>query len=327
MWNSAAKQLQEMYFCKFHVKFDPFADIEFASARAARDAKRRQLQKNPSKRKTSSAALTCEEYRKILTIWDENTPSGLQRKLFHVMSHELAWRGGEGTMAKIEHFHKQVDHKGDFTGRIEYNPVFTKTTQGGSKRLADSKYLVRNSKNLDECPIRLFEKFMEKRGNLEVDRFFVTPTLNWNANCSNKWYKNCPVGKNTISSWLKESACKIGVDVKKVKITNHSARATAISNLVKNGVQEQQLIKITGHSNAHSIQPYLQMDAGHHENIISAMRGGHSLNMRAFSENANTVTNKTEPWEESTTGANSIIYNNCVFNISNNYNGQNNTTC
>lgn len=320
MWNSSAKQLQEMCFIKYQLKFNPFSDVEFAAARAARDAKRRQLQRDPTKRKTSAAALTNEEYNKILKIWDENESAGLQRKFFHVISHELAWRGGEGTMAKVEHFRKEIDHKGEFTGRIEYNPVFTKTTQGGSRKLADSKWLVRNTKNLDECPVRLFEKFMEKRGDLTVDRLFLTPNPNWNENFSKGWYKNSPVGKNTIAFWLKESASKIGIDVKKIKVTNHSARATAVSNLTKNGVQEQQIIKITGHSNFQSIKPYLQMDMDHHQNIIYAMRGEQSLgNSRSLgqSHRQNKFT-EVEQRQESTIHPNNV-YNNCVFNISNNY--------
>ena len=218
MWNSTAKQLQEMYFVKFQMKFNPFFDVEFLAARAARDAKRRRLQQDPRKRKTSAAALTNEEYKNIVNMWDDNNPVGLQLKFFHVISRELAWRGGEGIMAKVENFVKEIDHQGHFTGRIEYNPVFTKTTQGGSKKLANSKWLIKNESNLNECPVRLFDKYMEKRGNLQVDRLFVTPNPTWNEQFSKGWYKNSPVGKNTITAWLKESASKIGIDIKKTKL-------------------------------------------------------------------------------------------------------------
>jgi hypothetical protein len=52
MWNSTAKQLQEMYYRKFNMKFDPFTDIEFSSSRAARNAKRRDFQTNLTKKNT-----------------------------------------------------------------------------------------------------------------------------------------------------------------------------------------------------------------------------------------------------------------------------------
>ncbi|CAH1113828.1 unnamed protein product [Psylliodes chrysocephalus] len=47
MWNSTAKQLKEMFFINYNIKFDPFTDPEFASARVARDAMRRKLQRDP----------------------------------------------------------------------------------------------------------------------------------------------------------------------------------------------------------------------------------------------------------------------------------------
>ncbi|KAJ8912784.1 hypothetical protein NQ315_002541 [Exocentrus adspersus] len=277
MWNSTASSCKKCVLPNSNSSLIHFLDVEFAAARATRNAKQRSLQKYPTKRKASAVALTNEEYKTIIEMWDDNEPVGLQRKFFHVISRELAWRGGEGTMAKIEHFAKETDHQGNFTGKIEYNPVLTKTTQGGSKKLANSKCLIRSKGNLNECPVRLFEKYMEKRGNLQVDRIFVTPNPNWNEQFSKGWYKNCPIGKNTITSGLKESASKLGIDIKKTKVTNHSARATAMSSLAKNGVQEEQLIKITGHSNTHCIKSYLQMDAEHHQNIIEAMRKSRSL--------------------------------------------------
>ncbi|XP_023310426.1 uncharacterized protein LOC111691585 [Anoplophora glabripennis] len=173
MWNSTAKQLQEMYYEEFKVKFDPFSDITFKNARAARDAKRRKLQKDPTKRKLSALALSDAEYMKIVELWDEDCPEGLQRKFFHIASHELAWRGGEGAVANIEYFVEETDNFGKFTGRIEYNPIFSKTTQGGSRKLADSKWLITNINNPTICPVRLFRKMMEKRG---IEQFFEENT-------------------------------------------------------------------------------------------------------------------------------------------------------
>ena len=95
MWNSTDEQLQDMYYEKFKIKFNAFADIEFNGARAARDAKRRNLQTSPTKRKQSSSALKIEELSNTVSIWNENTPEGLHRKLFHIIGYELAWRGAK----------------------------------------------------------------------------------------------------------------------------------------------------------------------------------------------------------------------------------------
>ncbi|KAJ4431507.1 hypothetical protein ANN_20105 [Periplaneta americana] len=61
----------------------------------------------------------------------------------------------------------------------------------------------------------------------------------------------------------------IGLDVKKQKITNHSSRCTAVSNMTRIDIQEQELIKITGHSCASSLKPYLQINEEHHSEILS----------------------------------------------------------
>lgn len=66
------------------------------------------------------------------------------------MSRELTWRGGKGVTAKVDRFINRIDLEENLAGRIEYNPVFTKTTQGRSKELADSKWVVKNQNNIIE---------------------------------------------------------------------------------------------------------------------------------------------------------------------------------
>jgi hypothetical protein len=44
-----------------------------------------------------------------------------------IVAKELAWCGNECASASIYHFKKETDNSGNFTNRIEYNPVFNKT--------------------------------------------------------------------------------------------------------------------------------------------------------------------------------------------------------
>lgn len=150
---------------------------------------------------------------------------------------------------------------------------------------------------------RLLNKLLSKRGgHIQSDRLFLTVNPSWNKNNSTAWYKNSPVGINEISKWMKESATKIGLDVKNIKITNHSYRSTAVSQLAKAGVQEQQLIKITGHGSVTSIKPYLQLDAEHHTKIVQQMR------VEAGASSS------TAPGKEN---QNYNVYYNCNFSCSN----------
>lgn len=156
IWNTIAKMLQQKYYSEFNIVFDPFKDITFQCARTARDAKRKQLQKNPERRKISASSLSEQEIDQMCTIWDETTPDGLQRKFFHIASYELAWRGGEACNCHLSHFEEEFDNCGNPTGRLAYNPVFSKTAQGGSHRLTEKRWLVQNTADPDKCPIRYF---------------------------------------------------------------------------------------------------------------------------------------------------------------------------
>lgn len=314
IWNTTALMVQEKYFKDYGIKINPFSDICFKQARNARDAKRKLLQENSEARKVSAKALTLHEIRAMANSWNEENPEGLQRKFFHVCSFELAWRGNEAVNCKVHFFQDEIDNEGQFTGRVEYNPVFSKTAQGGSKALASSKWLVRNRENESLCPVRLLKKLLEKRSlNVTSDRLFLTVNPAWEKS---SWYKNSPIGLNTLSKWTKESALKIGLDAKRVKITNHSHRSSAISTLAKNGVGEQQLIKLTGHASAQSLKPYLQLDPDHHGSLIQNLRGNSEGNRNDSSkqeeckelQGLQTVKNQGQ----------NVHYHNCSFHIVNN---------
>lgn len=108
--------------------------------------------------------------------------------------------------------------------------------------------------------------------HITTDRLFLTVNPSWKNNNSKGFFKNCPVGRNEISKWTKEAAELIGVDTKKIKVTNHSNRAAAVTQLAKIGITEHEIVNITGHSSTSSIKSYLQVDGEHHESIIHQMR-------------------------------------------------------
>lgn len=296
--------MQEKYFKEYNIKFDPFADIIFKEARDARNSKRKELQVIPEKRKICSVALDRKNILKMAKLWNIDEPEGLQKRFFHIASYELAWRGGEAVNCKIYYFKEEKDQDGTPTGRIEYNTIFSKTAQGGSKKLTDSKWLTKNDTDESICPVQLFNLLLKKRNeNITTDRLFLTPNRFWKTIHSKGWYKNVPLGINTISSWTKNSAAKIGLDIINNKITNHSHRASTVSQLAKAGVSDQQLIKITGHSSSQSIKPYLQIDPEHHENLVSNLR-----------ENENTTYIETREENIKISTPIQPTYNNCIFN-------------
>lgn len=317
IWNVTAKLLMNKYHRDYNIIFNPFSDIQFKSSRDAKNAKRKQLQQEPEKRKQSSVFLKHDEFIKIVETCDEETPDGLQKKMFFVLSYELVWRGGEGPRCLTNYLKEELDHAGQKTGRIEYNPLFTKTTQGGDKPCASSKWLVRNKVNPNICPIRLYKKFMQKRQAIKCERLFLTVNPFWQ---SGKWYKSIPVGRNLMNKWTSTQAEKSGLTNKNIKLTNHSLRATAVSKLAKKGVGEQQLIKLSGHSNTKSLTPYIQMDENHHRLLIEKMRNNDQPSSSRESPAEISSRSLTASTTMSTNSKQNIVnYNNCTFHCNSCY--------
>ncbi|KAK9752154.1 hypothetical protein QE152_g4466 [Popillia japonica] len=52
-------------------------------------------------------------------------------------------RGGETSRCLVQHYQHELNNMGVPTGRVEYNPVFSKTAQVVPKELTDNKWLMR----------------------------------------------------------------------------------------------------------------------------------------------------------------------------------------
>lgn len=164
---------------------------------------------------------------------------------------------------------------------------------------------------------------MEKRtSNIKTDRLFLTVNKSWNEKNSLGFFKNSPVGRNELSKWTKLSAESIGLDTKRVKITNHSNRVSAVSHLAKVGVGEHQITKITGHKNASSIKSYLQLDENHHKMLMQNMR---NIPVENQTSSSSFISHEQiqEPASTSITSLETkpiIHYHNCTFSNNSNCN-------
>jgi hypothetical protein len=115
-WNSVAKQIMEKVYKATGRNINIFKDPVFQEARDSKFVKRRELQKNPLKRKVSATPLTATESRSMISLWGTETPEGLNRTVFHLGGFVLAGRGNDQSSWRLEHFEKQLDNRGEFTG-------------------------------------------------------------------------------------------------------------------------------------------------------------------------------------------------------------------
>jgi hypothetical protein len=98
----------------------------------------------------------------------------------------------------------------------------------------------------------------------------------------------------------------IGKDTKRIKVTNHSNYAAAVTQLAKVG--ENQIMKVTRHSNLALIKSYLQINSEHHEKIIQKMRSNNSKITRSDGSSIETPSSTSSKVSYS-----SCVFNNCSF--------------
>lgn len=163
IWNTTARMLQDMFYDQYNIKFDPFRDVEFRKARDARDIKRQQLKSIADKSRINTVYLNAIEWKKLFCQWDENTPSGLQKKFFHMAWYLLGWKIYQASSCLIHFFVEELDFTGTFTGRIEYNPTLGNTTEASCSHTTEKKWLVANKFDPDICPVRLVEYILSSK--------------------------------------------------------------------------------------------------------------------------------------------------------------------
>ena len=85
------------------------------------------------------------------------------------------------------------------------------------------------------------------------DRFYLQVNRSKKLKDPSIWYKDQPLGKNSIGDLAKTMSTKGGLKGKK---TNHGGRRTAITTLVHNKVPPNYIMQLSGHKNVQSINNY-----------------------------------------------------------------------
>lgn len=86
----------------------------------------------------------------------------------------------------------------------------------------------------------------------EKDTFYVKPR-SVIADSEYVWFTAYPIGKNTLSNFVKDMCKEAETNGKK---TNHSLRATRVSNLFQAGVPEKLIQQRSGHRSLEGLRQY-----------------------------------------------------------------------
>ena len=108
-----------------------------------------------------------------------------------------------------------------------------------------------NKKNPSRDFVSLYCKYISKCPQEPATEFFF---LQSKKNFTDKqWYNNCMVGHNPLGTTIKRLCSIAGITGRK---TNHSLRATAATRLFQKGIDEQLIMKVTGHRSIDGVRAY-----------------------------------------------------------------------
>ena len=91
----------------------------------------------------------------------------------------------------------------------------------------------------------------------ERDLFYVRPLQKFTSDPTCPWYTSLPLGKHTLQSKLKNMCAEAEISGNK---TNHSLRATAATEMFRQGVPEKVIQEQTGHRSIEALRTYERVD-------------------------------------------------------------------
>ncbi|XP_066288271.1 zinc finger MYM-type protein 3-like [Branchiostoma lanceolatum] len=224
-------------------------DSRFAEFRKALDARMKELAAaGVGAERRQADPLTQEDEDKLWTTGtiSTNTSMGLSYCVFYYNCKVFGLRGmDEHRRLQIEQYKFGTDVSGKYllyTGRI------CKNVQGGlNHRQVDVKRIKQHADNTNErCVVNLFETYINSLPH-QQGSFYRRPMVKSTV----PKFTLQPVGKNTLSTYIKTMCAKAGVLTAGRNLTNHSGKVTCATQMWAAGFDEQTIMARTGHrSNA-----------------------------------------------------------------------------
>ena len=151
-----------------------------------------------------------------------DNPKGLLRAIFYYCGKCFCLRGGlEHRNLSLSQFERLFN-----PDRYIYREKSSKNKQGGLKQLRIEHKVVTIMANKavgNRCPVFLLDLYISKLPHQakEMDLFYCRPCPTVPKKPEDPWYISVTVGKNTLSSMVKDMFAEAGIEGKK---SNHSLR-------------------------------------------------------------------------------------------------------
>ena len=187
----------------------------------------------------------------------------------------------------------------------------TKTRTGENPRnLREKKpQMYENKNNPDRCPINTYLAYKNLRpADMMTDEspFYLAVNIE-SPKPGQKWFKCSPLGVNSLRSMLKNMIKDSGLKTDK-KLVNHCTRKHLVQKLVDNDVPPNEIIQITGHKNANSLNNYSTLSDNKQQQISAVLSNTASTSKTLSTVSIEEKTESDRFLPDSSTGG---LFQNC----------------
>lgn len=231
--------------------FDIITDPEFTQANKNFSAMLRKIREEGKGTVKHHDAITLEDLKRLyehVLAFNTDTPQGLLNKtVFEIILYFCRDQENLPDL-KVSGFQIGVDENGTkFVEKTKSELSKNRQSTSNEEEYTGGKMF---ATGMPQCPVASFEKYILKR-NKATDRLFLHPRNSFMENDS-VWYRNEPLGKNTLQHFMKNLSKFVGLSK---EYTNHSIRSTCIALLYYCGFQSR-VKTINRHRNEQSLSSY-----------------------------------------------------------------------
>lgn len=217
-----------------------------------------------------TSIISAEEEDKL---WDNgilgiDTPKSLQRAIFYYVGKRFCLRGGD-EQRRLGPSHFKRSSNPDCLTYVEFS------SKNNCGRLKDLRYENKEvpcpaiPEERPKCLVYLFDIYLSKlpKYAFDEDILYLRPKRVAPSDPNAKWYDNVAVGKNTLSTMVKDMCGEADILGK----TNHSLRATGASSMFNNDVSEAVIQKVTGHRSLDALRTYERVSVDQHKAVSKVL--------------------------------------------------------
>jgi hypothetical protein len=290
-----------------------FSSLEFEKVRKSLDVEMKcSAQNNVGIRPKQAEVIPVEVERDL---WEQgflatNDPESLLRTVFYLIGLTFGLRAGsEHRVLSMSSFSFHTDNRGK--EYLLYSEGVSKTFQGGLKHRKVAPRTGKAYANVecaDKCIVNIVKLYISRCPKEGLRKaFYLKPLQNYER--KQIWFSSVPIGHNKLQGMVKCIMEKAGVNG---HFTNHSLRATAVSRLFREGVDDKLIKGVTGHR-SEALDCYKRETEEQHANVSKIVQG--------ITSEKGATAESSAPIEKGDDGMGSVVLNisggNCNITIVN----------